>query len=87
MYWFQFDEVVFNNCPMDVKKEHIWALAQLPPSAIMHSALDADERNFHAWHYRQFVVRLMKRPLQEELLYSEDRVGVLAPCAVCMALV
>jgi len=39
-------------------------------------ALDADERNFHAWNYRQFIVRLMKRPLSEELLYSEEKVCV-----------
>jgi hypothetical protein len=38
-------------------------------------ALDADTRNFHAWHYRQFVVQLLGLPAEEELMYSEEKVG------------
>jgi hypothetical protein len=39
-------------------------------------ALDADSRNFHAWSYRQFLVRRAGWPLAQELQYSEDKVGL-----------
>lgn len=37
-------------------------------------ALELDERNFHAWNYRQFIVKLMGRSLTDELQYAEDKV-------------
>lgn len=44
-------------------------------------ALDADTRNFHAWHYRQFVVQLLGLPAEDELMYSEEKVGAAGGCA------
>lgn len=38
-------------------------------------ALDADERNFHAWGYRQFIVKLRGTPAEEELAYSEEKIA------------
>lgn len=38
-------------------------------------ALDADERNFHAWGYRQYIVKLLGTPVEEELCYSEEKVA------------
>lgn len=46
-----------------------------PPLSPAPRALSQDPRNFHAWNYRQFVVRLMGRPLEQELRYAEDMVG------------
>ena len=38
-------------------------------------ALEQDERNFHAWNYRQFVVKLLGRGPQNELEYSEEKIA------------
>ena len=36
------------------------------------SALELDGRNFHAWSYRQFVVRLLGTPADAELAYAKS---------------
>jgi hypothetical protein len=36
------------------------------------SALEQDRRNFHAWHYRQYIVALMGRSAEAELAYTTD---------------
>jgi hypothetical protein len=39
------------------------------------SALVADGRNFHAWNYRQFIVKLTGTPPEQELRYTAERIG------------
>lgn len=36
--------------------------------------LEVDERNFHAWGYRHFVVQLMGRREEEEEAYTRQRI-------------
>jgi len=39
------------------------------------SALSVDSRNFHAWNYRQFIVKLMGLPTEGELTYSTSLIA------------
>ncbi|KAF8570563.1 hypothetical protein P879_06912 [Paragonimus westermani] len=41
-----------------------------------NSALKLDERNFHCWDYRRFVVSQGKIPTTSELLYTEESIGM-----------
>ena len=53
------------------------ASTQLPPRfypSSIRRALEQDERTFHAWNYRQFVVKMLGRSPQEELAYAEEKV-------------
>jgi hypothetical protein len=43
--------------------------------ALDHSALALDNRNFHAWGYRRFVVRALGRPPEAELSYTDDLIA------------
>ncbi len=51
---------------------------------VSRRALDEDTRNFHAWNYRQFLVKRMNRPLDLELQYSEDKVRVCVCVCACV---
>lgn len=42
---------------------------------VLCSALSLDGRNFHAWNYRQFVVKLMGVHTEEELGYSSSLIA------------
>jgi geranylgeranyl transferase type-2 subunit alpha len=51
-------------------------------SSLMHhfymrprSALALDGRNFHAWNYRQFIVKLMGVHAEEELSYASSLIA------------
>jgi geranylgeranyl transferase type-2 subunit alpha len=39
------------------------------------SALTLDGRNFHAWNYRQFIVKLMGVHAEEELSYTSSLIA------------
>lgn len=44
-------------------------------AAAVCSALAVDNRNFHAWNYRQFLVKLMDLPTEGELNYSTSLIA------------
>jgi hypothetical protein len=41
---------------------------------VEYRLLQADERNFHGWGYRRFVVGLMGRSPEAEEAYTKDRI-------------
>ncbi|CDW54019.1 Geranylgeranyl transferase type-2 subunit alpha [Trichuris trichiura] len=43
--------------------------------ALIDSALQEDDRNFHCWDYRRLICSLAKRPPEEELEFSEKKVN------------
>lgn len=43
--------------------------------ALVRSALAVDGRNFHAWNYRQFMVKLLDLTTEGELAYSTSLIA------------
>eukprot|EP00878_Enallax_costatus_P028660 GHUV01030975.1.p1 GENE.GHUV01030975.1~~GHUV01030975.1.p1 ORF type:complete len:164 (-),score=23.38 GHUV01030975.1:190-681(-) len=56
---------------------HEMLCCQVDPCAlsVARSALSLDGRNFHAWNYRQFVVKLLGVDSESELAYSSTLIA------------